>query len=644
VSAAVGSGQAPAGTLAQAAPRHTRRTHLIFGGILLVHVLLGLGVGLNSPPFESTDEPGHYLFVRYLQAYHRLPVQTKEFFAPRAHHPPGYYLLGALISGWVSIPGSPDAIQTQPNPKFGFRVADPGNDNKAVYLHNGPDERFPFQGQALAIHLIRLVSLALSAIAVVATYGAARELRPTDELFWLVAAALVAFNPMVLYMSGVVSNDTGALVGGALAIYLVCRGLRRGFSLRGWAGVGVALGLALLLKSSALVLLAPIGLALLIDALRAGGPRLANAVRRFVASGVALGVPPALLAGWWFVRNHLIYGDFTGNAAMIIMSGRTPRSQYFVDLSGKISWVLKGILGCAPLGPLSLCFATPVYWVAALLALVALAGALMLLRSAPASLGAWPARGDWGGWARLLALPAVGLWLVLLANIAATAAATFAIGETCPSCWAGRYMFPAFTSLAMLLAAGWLAWFPRRWRSWAGAGLMLLSLAASAYGLFGLIIPRYNIPPSPSAGEISRAAPLDAQVGDVARVLAYRIDSASVKPGGVLAVTVYWQVLARTAQPYTVFIHIFSPDTGSIAQRDTYPGLGNYATTVWDPGRTFVDTYRLYLPPGAPAAANAMILLGLYDGTSGQRLPVTGKDAGPAADAWVQFGQVAVQP
>src|SRR5258707_15831684 len=124
----------------------------LLGAILALHVLLGLGFGLNTPLFESPDEPGHYLFVRFLQAYGRLPVQTTVFTAPRAHHPPGYYALAALLTGWASVPGSPDEIQMQVNPHFGFRAADPGNDNKAFYVQNGPDERWPYQGQALVVH------------------------------------------------------------------------------------------------------------------------------------------------------------------------------------------------------------------------------------------------------------------------------------------------------------------------------------------------------------------------------------------------------------------------------------------------------------------------------------------------------------
>ena len=44
--------------------------------LLAGHMLLGLAYGLNMPLFEAPDEPGHYLFVRYIQACRALPVQT----------------------------------------------------------------------------------------------------------------------------------------------------------------------------------------------------------------------------------------------------------------------------------------------------------------------------------------------------------------------------------------------------------------------------------------------------------------------------------------------------------------------------------------------------------------------------------------
>jgi hypothetical protein len=150
------------------------------------------------------------------------------------------------------------------------------------------------------------------------------------------------------------------------------------------------------------------------------------------------------------------------------------------------------------------------------------------------------------------------------------------------------------------------------------------------------------VPRTPPAAELREAVPVGADLGGVARVLGYRLDSAVVQPGGVLAVTVYWQALERTAVPYTVFIQLAAPNRTVIAQRDTYPGLGNYASTVWDPGRAFADTYRLFLPADADEVDNASLLLGLYDAETGERLLVTSAGSGPSGPDWVQFGEITV--
>jgi hypothetical protein len=181
---------------------------------------------------------------------------------------------------------------------------------------------------------------------------------------------------------------------------------------------------------------------------------------------------------------------------------------------------------------------------------------------------------------------------------------------------------------------------------YAGAALVVLALelGVTLYGMFGLLWPTYAMPRSPSPTELSQMTPLDAEVGSTARVLGYRLSQDVVKPGEPLDVTIYWQPETRTDVPYTVFVHLYDPGVGSLAQRDTYPGLGTYATTVWDPGRPFVDTYRLRLPVDAPPVSHGMILLGLYDETTMQRLPVTGANAGPAEEAWVEFGDLQIQP
>ena len=42
-------------------------------------------------------------------------------------------------------------------------------------------------------------------------------------------------------------------------------------------------------------------------------------------------------------------------------------------------------------------------------------------------------------------------------------------------------------------------------------------------------------------------------------------------------------------------------------------------------------------------ATTGYILLGLYDASTGERLPVTGANAGPVEERWVEFGEVVVR-
>jgi hypothetical protein len=64
-----------------------------------------------------------------------------------------------------------------------------------------------------------------------------------------------------------------------------------------------------------------------------------------------------------------------------------------------------------------------------------------------------------------------------------------------------------------------------------------------------------------------------------------------------------------------------------IAQRDTYPGLGKYLTTVWEPDVAFADTYRVRIPDTAYAPDQGYIQVGLYL-PDGPRLTMSdGRDA-----------------
>ncbi len=213
--------------------------------ILVAHLGLAVGWSVSVPLFEMNDEPSHVLYVRYLQVKHQLPVQDKNSAGPRAHHPPLFYLAGALLTAWVPVTGplaALDQIRMETNPNFRVVPGDTESDNKAHYVHYTPDERFPYAGLSLMVHVLRLLSAALSTAAVWLIYLTARLLRPNDPGLALLAAALVALDPDVLIFAAVVYNDTAALFGGALVLYAVTRAGRLGFTPSRWFWISAALG------------------------------------------------------------------------------------------------------------------------------------------------------------------------------------------------------------------------------------------------------------------------------------------------------------------------------------------------------------------------------------------------------------------
>lgn len=142
----------------------------------------------------------------------------------------------------------------------------------------------------------------------------------------------------------------------------------------------------------------------------------------------------------------------------------------------------------------------------------------------------------------------------------------------------------------------------------------------------------------------SRIIETDANIGKVARLLGYKLDRQTVRSGQPLAVTIYWRPIAITDRPYKVFAHLYKPDAGIVAQHDAQPGADTWPTTHWMPDQPFVEVYWLRLPHTTLPAGPAKILVGLYDAETGLRLAVTGQDAGPPADAWVELGTVQILP
>ncbi|MGC8879605.1 MAG: glycosyltransferase family 39 protein [Anaerolineae bacterium] len=100
------------------------------------------------------------------------------------------------------------------------------------------------------------------------------------------------------------------------------------------------------------------------------------------------------------------------------------------------------------------------------------------------------------------------------------------------------------------------------------------------------------------------------------------------EPGDILRVQLRWQTDAPLPTPYTVFIQALDSANHLVGQRDAPPLL---PSTTWQVGQEIVDQHGLLILPGTPPGKHRLIV-GLYDGLSGERLPVAPSTTGVTTD------------
>ncbi|MCD6301915.1 MAG: hypothetical protein J7M15_00125, partial [Anaerolineae bacterium] len=130
--------------------------------------------------------------------------------------------------------------------------------------------------------------------------------------------------------------------------------------------------------------------------------------------------------------------------------------------------------------------------------------------------------------------------------------------------------------------------------------------------------------------------PVDALFGERMRLLGYALDAVE----GQLHVRLLWRAEQRMQTNYTVFVHLFDPADGiPVAQDDAMPHRGAFPTRFWMSGEMVQDVVPVLLQ-GVQAGTYG-VLIGVYDGVTGARLPlqVSGGPANPdgrlvLTDSW----------
>lgn len=600
--------------------------------MILFAVMLPLALvwWLFVPPWEAPDGIWHWHFAAHLADGGGLPRSVEEArdapWRQEGSQPPLYYALVALAVRPFDRTDAATAMRDNPHAAVGVARAG-GNVNRVVHV---PRERFPWHGVARAARVAGLVSLVLALLAVAATFAAAGRLLPDRPDVALAAAATVALSPATLFFGTQVSNDIAALAVGAVVLWAVACVVDGGATARNAATLGIACGVALLCKLNGLFLIPPAVVAILVAGRAVEGGHKGRpyqgwyrqgestgAARPTISSLLPFTLTLTLLAAWWPLRNLRLFGDPTGLPLMWAAMPRRPSPPGPAELAEQLVGVWKSMW--AVFGWYNLPASTAVFVGIAVANVLGIVGAIIAA-----------VRSD--GRARRAVATCALIVLSLLAGVVLWARVQF------PQ---GRLMFPAVPALAVLLALGWGAigrplLGSRRWPWVVAAAWAVLS----AWLLATVVAPAYRAPAAvPAAaggtdgaavvarfdgGITLEAASVATASGGVLEPLAQggtKVPSSHVpQPGDSLIVDLRWSAAQPITRDLSVFIHLVDSNGLVVAQHDSYPAAGRWATSDWPVGVGIPDRHIFRLPPATAAPCDCTAIVGLYDHRTGQRV------------------------
>ncbi len=284
---------------------------LILLVILIAYLVIGVAYVLNTPPWQSPDEPAHYNYIKFIADNKSLPILE-----------PGDYDQ-KYNEDFTRTPQNTQSMSIDPlryenyAPPLYYLIAAP------IYaLTDG------------WITALRLFSLVLGGALVVVAYLVGLELLPSRPPIALGTAALVAFVPQHMAMMSSINNDSLAELLIAVIVLQAMRLFRSPeLTQRQLFTLSITLGLGLLTKATVYYTAVPI----VFIALALHARRHASRVTRHssLVTHYALVFIPALTLGALFwLRNLGVYGglDVLGLARHnAVVLGQPTTAQWIAD-------------------------------------------------------------------------------------------------------------------------------------------------------------------------------------------------------------------------------------------------------------------------------------------------------------------------
>ncbi len=591
-----------------------RAERLALIGLLLSMLLLMALYSRLVPPLEGYDADAHYLAAVYLREHGRLPLLDRESVAASYElitQPLLYHGLTALAIWPWPVQPTRDLALASVNPYFDKSMS------RRQMLRFPADAPINRPAAATPILISSLISMMGGLLTVYGTWRLGRALVPQQWSFALATAAIVGFNPLFLFLSVVVTNDTLAAGTIVLCVALAAEAALGDASPHRWLWVGVAGGLATLAKYSGLIAGLPAAVLWLIYLRRQGWVAAGKALLLAMGGGL-------LVAGWWFVRMFWLYGQIIPLRQMdqVIGINRHPPFSWSTTLEF-VPWLVWSYWGIFVAVFMSASFFTVVRW----LMIGGLLGLLpALIRRDGASYAA-------KGWMLVLVL----LWSALSAAAVLYWTRSTIYGEQ------GRLAHIGAPAFAMLWVIGWQSFVPLRWRPWIHGALTAVMLTLALWpvqtlqGGFGLPSPITN--PMPDR-------PITATFGGGPTLVGADLHKgATVSSGESMPLTLYRKTDRLISEDLTLFVHLSDANNRLLYQFDGVVDQGRHPTRQWLPGEIFADEHLITVPPDIlpdVSSGLATLSVGFYPLEAiNQRLEVTDGAGNVLGDRLV-LGQVYV--
>jgi hypothetical protein len=117
-------------------------------------------------------------------------------------------------------------------------------------------------------------------------------------------------------------------------------------------------------------------------------------------------------------------------------------------------------------------------------------------------------------------------------------------------------------------------------------------------------------------------------------LLGYELKEESIRPGGAIELTLYWQAREEIEESYIVFTHLLDSEGNIQGQQDGIPVEGMYPTPSWLAGQVVEDKHRIPIAATAPAGSYR-IAVGMYQLDSLERLEAVDAEGNPLPEGQI---------